>query len=307
MCLIAFALRPETSCPLLVAANRDEHFDRPTQALHLWTLPGGTPVAAGRDLSAGGTWLGVTPAGRVAMLTNVREAQAHSGPHSRGELVTAWLQGRENWTSFAAQLQAGRYSGFNLVVGDLLQGGWAWITNRPTEATQTEPRPSEPAPGLWARGLTPGVYGLSNAGLDTPWPKTVRLTQAMHAVVDQLPGEDARPALPPNWRSTLLSGLLDRRPAPWESLPRTGAPMAWEHALSSPFVDYTERRYGTRSSLLLHTLGNEVTLEEWTHERPAAAPAPASSPWPLSQSHYRRMCISMCGMPASSNGSPLTV
>ena len=92
MCLIAFALDALPGCPLLVAANRDEHFDRPTQPLHAWALPNGTQVVAGRDLHAGGTWLGITPAGRVAMLTNVREAQLGNAPQSRGELVTAWLR-----------------------------------------------------------------------------------------------------------------------------------------------------------------------------------------------------------------------
>ena len=93
MCLIAFALGVVPGHPLLIASNRDEHLDRPTLPLHAWQLANGTPVVAGRDQHAGGTWLGVTPQGRVAMLTNVRQTHAGPGPRSRGELVTRWLQG----------------------------------------------------------------------------------------------------------------------------------------------------------------------------------------------------------------------
>lgn len=303
MCLIVFALDALPGCRLLVAANRDEHLDRPTQPLHAWRLDNGTPVVAGRDLHAGGTWLGVTPAGRVAMLTNVREALVGNAPQSRGELVTGWLQGDQPWPDFAQGIAAERYSGFNLVLGDLRRGEWVWLSNRPADgATQL-------APGLVSRMLPPGVYGLSNAALDTPWPKTLRLKQAMHSVVDR-----AETQLPPDWRQPLLATLLDRRQAPVEALPHTGAPRVWEQALSSPFVDYADRRYGTRSSLLLQAGDDEVVMEEWSHERgdgaapTLAAPATptADGRWPLARSTYRRMCISMWGMPASSNGSPLT-
>lgn len=302
MCLIAFALDALPGCPLLVAANRDEHFDRPTQPLHAWTLPNGTQVVAGRDLHAGGTWLGITPAGRVAMLTNVREAQLGNAPQSRGELVTAWLQGAGAWEDFAHGIEAARYSGFNLVLGDLAQHRWAWLSNRAGPGVADALALGE---GLVGRALGPGVYGLSNAALDTPWPKTLKLKQALASVVSA-----SAEGLEDEWRQPLLASLLDRRQAGVEQLPHTGAPRVWEQALSSPFVDYGERRYGTRSSLLLAVDAGQAVLEEWTHDREAPAPAEGSGEargrWPLAHSHYRRMCISMCGMPASSKGSPRT-
>lgn len=301
MCLIAFAIGAVPGYPLLIAANRDEHLDRPTLPLHAWQLDNGTPVVAGRDQHAGGTWLGVTPQGRVAMLTNVREASVPNAPQSRGELVTRWLQGDMDWQAFAYGVQAHLFSGFNLVLGDLARGEWAWISNRRPGAGDAITLGS-----VVGRPLATGIYGLSNAALDTPWPKTVRLKRAMQSVVDQ-----STSALTGEWRKPLLSALLDRRQAAAELLPTTGAPRVWEQALSSPFVDFAERRYGTRSSLLVCASADEVQMEEWTHERTAPTEqteaASDTGRWPLARSTYRRMCISMCGMPASSNGSPLTV
>lgn len=301
MCLIAFAIGAVPGHPLLIASNRDEHLERPTLPLHAWQLANGTPVVAGRDQHAGGTWLGITPQGRVAMLTNVREAGVLNAPQSRGELVTQWLQGTQPWEDFALGVQAGLYSGFNLVLGDLGTSEWAWISNRPPG--ESEPQTVEALGCVVGRPLAAGVYGLSNAALDTPWPKTRRLKQALQTVVDRSATD-----LPADWRKPLLSALLDRRQAAADALPSTGAPRVWEQALSSPFVDFSQRHYGTRSSLLVCASVNEVQMEEWTHERSATQDeVDASRRWPLAHSTYRRMCISMCGMPASSNGSPLTV
>ncbi len=300
MCLIAFAIGVVPGHPLLVASNRDEHLARPTLPLHAWQLANGTPVVAGRDQHAGGTWLGITPQGRVAMLTNVREAGVLNAPQSRGELVTRWLQGTRRWDDFARAVDAGQYSGFNLVLGDLGRGEWAWISNR--RPGQGDTQPLEALGSVVGRPLTAGVYGLSNAALDTPWPKTLLLKQALWSVVER-----STTALATDWRKPLLSALLDRRQAAADALPSTGAPRVWEQALSSPFVDYAERHYGTRSSLLVCASADEVQLEEWTHERTANTGASDGGRWPLAHSTYRRMCISMCGMPASSNGSPLTV
>lgn len=274
MCLIAFALNAHPDVPLLIAANRDEHLDRPTQPLHGWRLPAGTPVVAGRDRHAGGTWLGATPGGRIAMLTNVREWPVAGGEDglSRGELVTGWLDSQMDWSSFAQATDGTRYNGFNLVVGDLASGQWAWLSNRGG---------SEPG-ALVTQALGSGVYGLSNASLDAPWPKTLQLKSAMRQA---LAG--------PDWRQPLLDALLDETRAAAQDLPQTGAPRAWELALSSPFVDYAERRYGTRSSTLVNLSAQGLELEEWTHERPEPlAPEPDRGHWPLARSHYRRMLIS---------------
>ena len=118
MCLIAFAIGASQRWPLVVASNRDEFLDRPTLPLARWHTDAGTEIISGRDLRAGGTWLGLTPGGRLAMLTNVRGPASLTGEKSRGELVTRWLDSGVGAGSFAAQIDAAAYGGFNLVLGD---------------------------------------------------------------------------------------------------------------------------------------------------------------------------------------------
>ncbi|MDQ3060701.1 MAG: NRDE family protein [Pseudomonadota bacterium] len=117
MCLIAFAIGVSQRWPLVIAANRDEYLDRPTLALSRWRTASGQEIVSGRDLRAGGTWLGMTPGGRVAFLTNVRGPAAQAAPRSRGELVTRWLETTQDAEGFVSTLaQTGAlYGGFNLV------------------------------------------------------------------------------------------------------------------------------------------------------------------------------------------------
>lgn len=295
MCLIAFALDVHPACPLLIAGNRDEFLDRPTAPLHRWTASAGREVVAGRDLRDGGTWLGVGTGGRVAMLTNVREAQPGSGRRSRGELPTRWLSGDMGWQDLAETLDPAAYGGFNLVVGDAQAGSWAWIGNRD---------PAQPhaagSPRLHARALPPGVYGLSNATLDTPWPKTTQLKQAV--------AESARLAAQhPNathWIEPLSRTLSNQSPADEQDLPTTGAPLHWERALSSPFVRMPGQRYGTRSSLVLRAApapcGHEragagasrwvVNLHEWTHTHEEAGSEDGhATGWTLSAARHETL------------------
>lgn len=261
MCLIAFAIETDPARPLLLAANRDEFFDRPTEPLHRWALPDGTGVVAGRDLRDGGTWLGMSETGRVAMLTNVRSANPGPGRRSRGELTTRWLQADGGWDALLSGIEAADYGGFNLVVGDLATGFWAWVSNR---------NPAQPhadrTDGLHHRRLSPGVYGLSNAALDTPWPKTLRLKRALDGALVAGPGAQA----------PLVAALADHGTLPPAELPATGVPAELERALSSPFVDMAERGYGTRSSLLLRVERDgqdfRADFTEWTHEPPPAGP-----------------------------------
>lgn len=257
MCLIAFAVDTDPACPLLLAANRDEFFDRPTEALHRWTLPDGTGVVAGRDLRDGGTWLGMSETGRVAMLTNVRSANPGPGRRSRGELTTRWLQAGHSWEALLSGLDAADYGGFNLVVGDLATGFWAWVSNRDPALPHTE-QPHR----LHHRRLEPGVYGLSNAALDTPWPKTQRLKRALGDALAAGPGAE----------TPLAAALADRDTRPLSELPATGVPAEMERALSSPFVDMADRGYGTRSSLVLSVArrgqGFSADFTEWTHTPP---------------------------------------
>jgi uncharacterized protein with NRDE domain len=276
MCLIAFAVDVHPACPLLIAANRDEFLDRPTASLHRWALPGGTEVVGGRDLRDGGTWLGVSRGGRVAMLTNVRNSQASTGQRSRGELVTRWLAGDLSGPDLHARIDPAVYGGFNLVVGDVHQSYWAWLSNRDTQ--QPHEVPLARCAQLHTQRLGSGVYGLSNASLNTPWPKTQRLTQALsESMQDAAQASSQRPSHTEPWWSRLQNALLDDLPACDADLPRTGVELAQERALSSPFVRMAERGYGTRSSLLVRAMPLslqparwQVELDEWTHAHAAA-------------------------------------
>lgn len=274
MCLIAFAIGAHLSCPLLLASNRDEFFDRPTQPLHRWPdAPSG--IWAGRDQRDGGTWLGISEAGRVALLTNVRSARPGPGERSRGELATRWLLGDANVDAFAAGLDPMAYGGFNLVLGDLRGGGWTWLCNRDPGAPHTDHAPA----ALHRHDLPPGVYGVSNAALDTPWPKTQRLKTALAQAVNALDTDK-------DWLPPLQAALADDQPWRPDDLPDTGVPADWERALSSPFVRAPDRGYGTRSSLVMRVhagpAGHRADLHEWTHS-PAgwsrAAPARHHLTW----------------------------
>jgi uncharacterized protein with NRDE domain len=259
VCLIAFAIGASPRWPLVIAANRDEFLNRPTAPLARWTTDAGKEVISGRDLRAGGTWLGLSPGGRMAMLTNVREPHPVAGERSRGELVMRWLEGGMDAGQFMAQTDSAVYGAFNLVLGDFQSSEWHWLSN------QSDPD-GGPAQGWQSCALKPGVYGLSNGALDTPWPKTRALKTALRQALDSDRQEDLQTGL---W-----SALQDRKRPSDEHLPRTGVPLALERALSSVFVDFPEHGYGTRSSTLLVARAEEngspgevwdVLLEEQTH------------------------------------------
>ena len=265
MCLIAFAIGVSEKWPLVVAANRDEHLNRPTLPLARWTTDAGKEVISGRDERAGGTWLGLSPGGRLAMLTNVREPERRVGEKSRGELVTRWLEGSMDADQFMAQTDSAAYGPFNLVLGDFQSASWHWLTNRAD------------APGWHCSALPPGLYGLSNGALDTPWPKTLALKQALQAALMA----DTQDAM----QAKLLAALQDRQRVSDRDLPGTGIPLALERALSSAFVDFPEHGYGTRCSTLLVAHAQtasvaqhwEVLVQETTHVRDGGAPLPARS------------------------------
>ena len=273
MCLMAFALHTHPQVGLLLAANRDEALDRPTAPLSQWQTASGTPLWAGRDLRDGGTWTGCTATGHLAMLTNVREGSPSPEPaaRSRGELVTRWLDAASHLApdanEFINQLDPAAYGGFNLVFGSLTTGQWTWLNNRPAWTWPTLPAEVQaitqrhPAGWLVAR-LPPGVYGLSNAGLNTPWPKTQALMHAMSQAVD------ARDML----ADDLWAALANRRVAADAELPSTGVPLDWERALSAAFVDVPQHAYGTRTSLLMSALRSQpeqpwqLAMTERTHQ-----------------------------------------
>ncbi|MHB1199745.1 MAG: NRDE family protein [Polaromonas sp.] len=258
MCLVAFAINASARWPLVIAANRDEFFARPTQPLGRWHTGRGQEILSGRDLRAGGTWLGVTPSGRVAFLTNVREANLQAAPRSRGELVTRWLEETHDANAFAQTLEsdAALYGGFNLVLGDFQRNDWAWITNKSAAAA------------LQVQPLKPGVYGLSNAALNTPWPKTTALQRVLATALETFD--------PAALEGLLWSALASRERAPREQLPATGVPLAMEEALSSAFVDVPERAYGTRSSTVL--LASVCDTRHWQVQIEERAPAHDAQP-----------------------------
>lgn len=221
MCLILVAWRVHPDYPLVVAANRDEFFPRPTAPAAFWN--DAPQVLAGRDLEAGGTWMGITREGRFAALTNFRDpAQMRKDAPSRGRLVADFLTGSDEPQSYLKRIASygSRCNGYNLLVGNG-ESLW-WASNMGGEA----------------RKLEPGVYGVSNHLLDTPWPKVGAGKTALAAAIDGLPDEQA-----------LFELLRDDGIHPDDALPRTGVPLEWERLLSSAFVK--SPGYGTRGSTLL--------------------------------------------------------
>ncbi len=221
MCLILLAWQAHPDYPLVVAANRDEFFARPTAPATFWN--DAPQVLAGRDLEAGGTWLGFTRFGRFAALTNYRDPASNlPKASSRGLLVSRFLSGTQTSESYLADLQteSARYNGYNLLFGN--QDALYYHSNRDTTAQRLEP----------------GVYGLSNHLLDTPWPKVARGKSAMARVNDALPDE-----------APLFALLRDDQRAPDDALPRTGISLEWERMLSAAFIQAPG--YGTRSSTVL--------------------------------------------------------
>ncbi|MBR9909477.1 MAG: NRDE family protein [Gammaproteobacteria bacterium] len=232
MCLIILAWQAHPDYPLIVAANRDEFYARPTRSAHFW--PDHPQILAGRDLQAGGTWLGVNRAGHLAAVTNVRNpADNLPRPRSRGELPSEFLRGDGDIDRALQDIGArhDQYNGFNLLLANRTQ--LAYTSNR----------------GTTASALDAGVYGLSNATLDTPWPK---VRTAKNEMLDILTRDwqelSARQA-------DLFQLLADERHAAAEELPDTGVGLEQERQLSPRFISSNE--YGTRAStvVIVHRSG----------------------------------------------------
>lgn len=279
MCLAVLALGLHERFPLVLASNRDEFFDRRALPAAWWRPPGASAdVLSGRDLSAGGTWLGLTRAGRLALLTNVREpARFRPQAPSRGALVLDWLAGDEQAESFAQRRRGAGHNGFNMLVADFGRdpsGDVHGFSNRAAELHR----------------LPAGIHGLSNAALDTPWPKVQRLKLAMQRAMSQ--AADTAGSFEAI-STDLLAALADRRPAPDADLPDTGVGLARERALSPPFIAITgtdgRATYGTRCSTVLvgerQAGGLALRLLEVTYDELGAVTARARvelADWPLS-------------------------
>lgn len=231
MCLAVIAWQSHPDYPLVVVANRDEFYARRTRPAAWWGQT--VSLLGGRDEEAGGTWFGVNRRGRFALVTNVR-APTERNPHapSRGALVVAALQSVDpagRWLEGAAE-RSRTLNGFNLLVGDAL----ALRDRRTTPEVHYYSNRSEGGP----RRFEPGIYGLSNAFLDTPWPKVTRSVARFACQVAQRVDVDA-----------MLALMSDREVARDHELPTTGVPLAWERALSAVLI--RANGYGTRATTVL--------------------------------------------------------
>ncbi len=247
MCLILFEWSPtdQRGRRLTVAANRDEFLHRPARALNEW--PGRHGILAGVDLGAEpgptglpGTWMGITTGGRFAALTNFRDPrERQTNAASRGQLVTSFLASDLPCAEYLLEVQGrgGRFNGFNLLVGEILSPDpqlW-WYSNRS---------------GRSPIKLGSGVYGISNALLDTPWPKLTRGVARFSYALASGATDDA-----------MFAVLADRRIAPDHDLPSTGVTLEWERRLSAIFVEHAG--YGTRASQALRVQANgEIHFRE---------------------------------------------
>lgn len=238
MCLIVFAWQVIPGMPLIAAANRDEFYARPTAPAAWWD--GHPAVYAGKDLRSGGTWMGITRNSRFAAVTNIREpSEKRDDMPSRGALVADFLTGDASPQAYVEEVAARghKYNGFNLLVGTREQ--LIWYSNGGPDDERN------------GKLLAPGVYGLSNGSLDTPWPKVVRTKAQFSSLLCQGAPYDA-----------YFDMLSDTTRAPDCRLPRTGVSLEWERALSAICIESPE--YGTRASTVVQLYASDSPM---LHER----------------------------------------
>ena len=239
MCLIAFAWNAHPDFRLIVAANRDEWHDRPAAPAAWWNDH--PDILAGRDMRAGGTWMGVNRKGRFAAVTNFRDpSDKRSMARSRGELVTAFLANDATPERFLSttKLRSHEYTGFNLIVADT--SSIAYFSSLRGEVEI----------------LSPGFYALSNHTLNEPWPKVNAAKSALEAVLQAEMPEKA-------CQMAIYDFLSDTETAPDSALPDTGVGLAWERVLSPALI--VTPTYGTRTSTILSLANSdEVSFVEHT-------------------------------------------
>ncbi|MCD2137368.1 NRDE family protein [Salinicoccus halitifaciens] len=238
MCLINFQLNSHSRYKLVMAANRDEEYSRPTEAAHFWEDH--PNLLGGRDLRGMGTWLGITKDGRFSALTNVRNTKELLSTHSksRGHLVREFLTGDDQPEEYLKKVaeEGGDYAGFNLLVGN--KDGLYYLNNYDNEVVRVED----------------GVHGLSNHHLDTPWPKVVKGRDGLKSVMEDRDADI----------EALFRLLRDDETAD-SGLPDTGLSKALERELSPLFINMD--KYGTRcSTVILIDQSDKVTFVERTYE-----------------------------------------
>jgi uncharacterized protein with NRDE domain len=221
MCILFIALKQHPKYPLIVCANRDEFHHRPTEQAHFW-MPE-NQMLAGKDLQAGGSWLGINRQGNFAALTNFRQPQAQQdGMKSRGELILNALKPQDPITTAWLREHSQNYNPFNLVFGHRDE----LYCYRSTDKTLTP--------------LTAGFHSISNGDLDDIWPKMARGTQALEQVISESDEPDIE---------ALLAIMKDETRAEESELPQTGIALEWERLLSSIYIRH--REYGTRSTSII--------------------------------------------------------
>ncbi len=232
MCLILFAYKviPDTS--LVLAANRDEFFSRPTAPMHIWH--DNPLILAGTDLKAGGTWLGINKNKKFAALTNYRDpSSTKNNPPSRGKIIADYLTSDKNAPDFLDDLQknADMFNGFNLLLSD--ETSLFWFSNKAKAPEK----------------LIPGIYGLSNHLLNTPWYKVKQGKRSLKTIITR----------EKNLSLDNLFHILESREKPGDqALPHTGVGIEWERILAPIFINSPE--YGTRSSTVMITYKTGHTL-----------------------------------------------
>ncbi|MRI33115.1 hypothetical protein EOPP23_08980 [Endozoicomonas sp. OPT23] len=235
MCLISFSWQPEAKYPLVMVANRDEFYARPTAQVHYWE--DNPDVLGGRDLQANGSWLAINKKGRFAAVTNYREVPIIQGELSRGNLVRDFLENGQSPEEYLSIIhnQADMYSGFNLLIGD--KNGIYYYSNRMNEVVK----------------LKPGVHALCNHLLDTPWPKLTAAKQGLSSALDC--DNHCQP-------ESLIQIMNNASQASEDSLPSTGISIEREKLLSSRFIASND--YGTRNTsvLILNDQGELNWLEQ---------------------------------------------
>ncbi|KAK9071495.1 hypothetical protein SSX86_010064 [Deinandra increscens subsp. villosa] len=260
MCIAVFAWQVHPLYPFLLLLNRDEYHHRPTKSVGWWE---GGEILGGRDEVAGGTWLACTREGRVSFLTNVLELHTLPGAKSRGDLPLRFLESKKSPEEFAKELvkEVHEYNGFNLITLDLPSNKMLYISNRPKGEPPT------------VQQVQPGIHVLSNAKLDSPWPKVQRLKLNFKILLnkslyheEEEEEEDKDVPLNKRLKDMMDKLMRDDSKADKSQLPNICSSVDWEYNLSSVFVeiDTPLGRYGTRSMIALSIRGDtqEATLHE---------------------------------------------
>ena len=252
MCLILFSYQANDEFPLVVAANRDERFQRATRLAQFW--PETPSLLAGQDLEAGGTWLGITRNGRFAAITNFRglSATQTSNPLSRGHLTSQFLLSTQAASDYAESTlsRGSQYQGFNLLLFD----GKHFVYCNNLNQTQS------------IMTVEPGIYGLSNGLLDAPWPKIEKGKQALNRLIHNKTA--------PLHTEDLLALLRDDQFAEENTLPNTGVNRDLERRLSPLFISSSDPEgslngYGTcNSTAIIIDRQRQVNFHERSFYQP---------------------------------------